>query len=56
VALLLDAVFLNVRPKGPKQGVLCAWGFTEQGERVLVGDLAGDARVARALAPASHGT
>ena len=33
----LDAIFLNVRPKGPKEGVLCAWGFTEQGERVLVG-------------------
>ena len=37
VALFLDAIFLNVRPKGPKEGVLCAWGFTEQGERVLVG-------------------
>jgi putative transposase len=37
VALFLDAIFLNVRPKGPKEGVLCAWGFTEEGERVLVG-------------------
>ena len=37
VALFLDAIFLNVRAKGPKEGVLCAWGFTEQGERVLVG-------------------
>ena len=37
VALFLDAIFLNVRPKGPKEGVLCAWGFTERGERVLVG-------------------
>ncbi len=37
VALFLDAIFLNVRPKGPKEGVHCAWGFTEQGERVLVG-------------------
>src|SRR6267378_4462445 len=36
-ALFLDAVFLGVRPKGPKEGVLCAWGFTEEGERVLVG-------------------
>jgi putative transposase len=26
VALFLDAIFLNVRPKGPKEGVLCAWG------------------------------
>jgi putative transposase len=37
VALFLDAIYLNVRPKGPKEGVLCAWGFTEEGERVLVG-------------------
>jgi transposase-like protein len=37
VALFLDAIFLNTRPKGPKEGVLCAWGFTEGGERVLVG-------------------
>jgi putative transposase len=34
-ALFLDAVFLAVRPNGPKEGVLVAWGFTEQGERVL---------------------
>jgi putative transposase len=34
-ALFLDAVFLSVRPAGPKEGVLVAWGFTEQGERVL---------------------
>ena len=38
VVLFLDAIFLNVRPyKGPNEGVLCAWGFTEEGERVLVG-------------------
>jgi transposase-like protein len=37
VALFLDAIFLNVRPKGPKEGVLCAWGFTDEGQRVLVG-------------------
>jgi putative transposase len=37
VALFLDAIYLAVRPQGPKEGVLCAWGFTEQGERVLVG-------------------
>ena len=37
VAVFLDAIFLNVRPKGPMEGVLCAWGFTEEGERVLVG-------------------
>ena len=35
-ALFLDAVFLSVRPDGPKEGVLVAWGFTEQGERVLL--------------------
>jgi putative transposase len=36
VALFLDATFLAVRPDGPKEGVLVAWGFTEQGERVLL--------------------
>ena len=36
VALFLDAVFLSVRPNGPKEGVLVAWGFSEQGERVLL--------------------
>src|SRR5213595_1349947 len=41
VALFLDAIFLNVRPKGPKEGVLCAWGFTEEGDRVLVGSRSG---------------
>jgi putative transposase len=35
-ALFLDAVFLSVRPNGPKEGVLVAWGFTEEGERVLL--------------------
>src|SRR5512132_1753063 len=35
-ALFLDAVFLAVRPNGPKEGVLVAWGFTEDGERVLL--------------------
>jgi transposase-like protein len=33
-ALFLDAVFLSVRPDGPKERVLVAWGFTENGERV----------------------
>ena len=32
VALFLDAIYLPVRPQGPKEGVLCAWGFTENGE------------------------
>ena len=36
VALFLDATFVSVRPSGPKEGVLVAWGFTEDGERVLL--------------------
>jgi len=35
VALFLDATFISVRPSGPKEGVLVAWGFTETGERKL---------------------
>jgi putative transposase len=51
-ALFLDAVFLSVRPSGPKEGVLVAWGFTEEGERVLLCSDARDARIARGLAGA----
>jgi putative transposase len=40
-ALFLDAVFLSVRPSGPKEGVLVAWGFTEEGERVLLSVMLG---------------
>jgi putative transposase len=40
-ALFLDAVFLSVRPDGPKEGVLVAWGFSEQGERVLLAVMLG---------------
>jgi putative transposase len=40
-ALFCDAVFLAVRPEGPKEGVLVAWGFTEQGERVLLSVMLG---------------
>jgi putative transposase len=40
-ALFLDAVFLAVRPDGPKEGVLVAWGFTEEGERVLLAVMLG---------------
>jgi transposase-like protein len=40
-ALFLDAVFLPVRPDGPKEGVLVAWGFTENGERVLLSVMLG---------------
>jgi transposase-like protein len=41
VALFLDAVFLPVRPDGPKEGVLVAWGFTENGERVSLAVMLG---------------
>jgi transposase-like protein len=41
VALFLDAVFLPVRPDGPKEGVLVAWGFTEDGERALLSVMLG---------------
>jgi hypothetical protein len=41
VTLFLDAVFLPVRPDGPKEGVLVAWGFTEDGERVLLSVMLG---------------
>jgi putative transposase len=41
VALFCDAVFLSVRPDGPKEGVLVAWGFTEAGERVLLSVMLG---------------
>lgn len=36
LALFLDAIYLPVRPDGPKEGVLVAWGFTTDGERVLL--------------------
>ncbi|HZD70593.1 MAG TPA: IS256 family transposase [Actinomycetes bacterium] len=39
--LFMDAVFLPVRPDGPKEGVLVAWGFTEAGERVLLSVMLG---------------
>ena len=40
-ALFLDATYLAVRPEGPKEGVLVAWGFTEAGERVLLAVMLG---------------
>jgi transposase-like protein len=36
VALFLDAIYLPVRPQGAKEGVLCAWGISEDGQRVLL--------------------
>jgi len=41
VALFLDATFLAVRHYGPKEGVLIAWGFTDEGERVLLSVMLG---------------
>ncbi|MHB1571154.1 MAG: IS256 family transposase [Solirubrobacteraceae bacterium] len=41
VALFLDATFVAVRPSGPKEGVLVAWGFTDEGERVLLAVMLG---------------
>jgi putative transposase len=41
VALFLDATFISVRPTGPKEGVLVAWGFAEDGERVLLSVMLG---------------
>jgi len=36
LSLMLDAIYLPVRPDGPKEGVLVAWGFTLDGRRVLL--------------------
>lgn len=36
LSLMLDAIYLPVRPDGPREGVLVAWGFTVDGERVLL--------------------
>ena len=44
MALFLDAIYLPVRPHGAKEGVLCAWGFTEAGERVLLSGCASRSR------------
>jgi transposase-like protein len=41
VALFLDATYIAVRHDGPKEGVLVAWGFTEDGERVLLSVMLG---------------
>ena len=36
LVLFLDAIYLPTRPSGAKEGVLVAWGYTEDGERVLL--------------------
>jgi putative transposase len=41
VALFLDAIYLPVRPSGAKEGVLCAWGISETGQRVLLAVMLG---------------
>jgi putative transposase len=41
VALFLDATYISVRPSGPKEGVLVAWGFTAEGERALLSVMLG---------------
>src|SRR5436189_6213167 len=33
VVLFLDATYLPIRPSGPKEGLICAWGNTETGAR-----------------------
>jgi transposase-like protein len=40
-ALFLDARFLAFRRDGPKEGVLAAGGFTEDGQRVLLAVMLG---------------
>ena len=36
LALFTDAIYLPVRPEGPREGVLVAWGYTTDGGRVLL--------------------
>lgn len=36
LSLMLDAIYLPTRPEGPKEGVLVAWGYTTDGERLLL--------------------
>src|SRR5579859_5112075 len=36
MVLFLDATYLATRPSGAKEGVLVAWGYTEEGKRVLL--------------------
>ena len=36
VVLFLDAIYLPVCPSGLNEGVICAWGITENGHRELV--------------------
>ena len=55
-ALFVDAVFLSVRPDGPKEGVLVAWGFTGGGRTGAALGHARDARVPRGTGSRSGAT
>jgi putative transposase len=58
VVLFLDAIYLPVRPSGPKEGVICAWGIDEHGHRALVsvglGATGGQGGLARARPRSDH--
>jgi hypothetical protein len=45
----LDATFILGSSERPQGGVLVAWGFTDEGERVLLAVMLGDARLLRGL-------
>jgi transposase-like protein len=47
VGLFRDTTFISVRPSGPKEGMLVAWGFTEDGERILLSVMLGALEAAR---------
>lgn len=36
LALFMDAIYLPLRPAGPREGVLVTWGFDLDGGRVLL--------------------
>ena len=50
LVLFLDAIYLPTRPSGAREGVLVAWGYTEEGERVLLDVCLRSARALRGLA------
>ena len=56
LALFLDAIYLPVRPQGPKEGVLVAWGFTTEGERVLLDVCLGHGRDQRRARTSASGS
>jgi len=50
LALFLDAIYLPTRPRGDKEGVLVAWGYTTLGKRHAGCGAAGAAGASRGLA------